>query len=225
METLVAEDLLLLLLDDESGTFTTANHREALAGAALAELAADNAVELDSRGGLWKRTTVSLDEAGVVDDPVLRLVADRIAEKPRSPEDIVGRVGRDVEDALCARLVERGVLRRDEHKVLGLFPRTTWPAADSSRERRLRDDLRAVLLDGRDPEPRTGVLIALLVAIDQVHKVVDRDGRSAREIKKRAKEVAEGGWASDAVKKALDAAAGAAAATTAAIAAATVSTT
>lgn len=221
MQTLIAEDLLLLLLDDESGRFTSANHRPALAGAVLAELAADGAIELDQRGGLWKRTTVSLDDAHVVADPLLRGFADRIGEKPRSPQDIVNRIGADVEEALCSRLADRGVLRRDQRMVLWVFPRDIWPAADSSHERQLRSELRAVLLAGADPRPRIGVLIALLAAMDQVHRIVDREGHSAREVRRRADEVAAGGWASTAVRDSIRAAQ--AAATTATMAA--VSTT
>ncbi|GAA0617420.1 hypothetical protein GCM10009547_19560 [Sporichthya brevicatena] len=48
-------------------------------------------------------------------------------------------------------------------------------------------------------------MIALLSAVDLVAKVVDRGPLSARDLKKRAKEVAEASWASDAVRKAVQA--------------------
>jgi hypothetical protein len=60
--------------------------------------------------------------------------------------------------------------------------------------------------------------VALLAAVDQAHRQVDRGTLPAREVKRRAKEVAEGAWAADAVR---DAVLAAQAATTAAVVAAT----
>ena len=75
-----------------------------------------------------------------------------------------------------------------------------------------------MLVDGNEPDPRTGALVALLYAVDRAHKTVPHDGVTDREVKKRAKEVAEGQWAAKAVK---DAIAAATAATVAAMTAAT----
>ena len=57
--------------------------------------------------------------------------------------------------------------------------------------------------------------------MDLAHKVVDREGLSGGQVKKRAKEVADGDWAAKAVK---DAIAAAQAAVTAAVVATTAST-
>ena len=53
---------------------------------------------------------------------------------------------------------------------------------------------------------RLGVLVALLDVIGQAHKVITRDGVSPKTVKKRSAEIAEGSWATDAVKKAIQAA-------------------
>ena len=60
--------------------------------------------------------------------------------------------------------------------------------------------------------------MALLHAVDRAHKTVPHAGSSDRDIKRRAKEVAEGQWAATAIKEAI---AAAMAATMAAIAAVT----
>jgi hypothetical protein len=73
-----------------------------------------------------------------------------------------------------------------------------------------------------DPEPRTAALVALLSAIDRAHKVVDRDGLPAGQVRKRAKEIAKGEWAAKAVKDAISAST---AAVTAAVAASTAGAT
>jgi hypothetical protein len=77
---------------------------------------------------------------------------------------------------------------------------------------------------GLTPDERTSALVALLVAIDHAHKVVDRGDVPARDVKRRAKEIAEGAWAADAVKDAVAAAQAAmVAAVTASVAATTAS--
>ncbi|WP_241996262.1 GPP34 family phosphoprotein [Kribbella antiqua] len=55
---------------------------------------------------------------------------------------------------------------------------------------------------GRQPDERTGALIALLSALNVVPKVVT-DAVDKRALRKRAKEIAASDWAADAVKKAV----------------------
>lgn len=63
-----------------------------------------------------------------------------------------------------------------------------------------------MLLDGETPDPRTGVLVALLDELGQAHKVITRDGPAPKTVTQRAAKIAEGNWATDAVTKALQAA-------------------
>ena len=106
-------------------------------------------------------------------------------------------------DSLLERLAAAGILRREQDTFLLVFERTRWPSVDAAHETEVRRALSAALVDGRTPDPRTGVLIALLRELGQAHKVVPHEGMSDAEVKKRAAEIAEGGWATDAVKKAL----------------------
>lgn len=207
MVTLIAEDLLLLLLDDETGRGPTGlDLRPLLGGAVLLELALAGAVEPGPRSA-WGTSRVRTIAGGApVEDPVLREALTEIATKERSAQDLVGRLGKGLQERLSVRLVERGILERREGRVLGLFPTTTWPAADSRHEADVRRALEAVLVQGRDPDPRTGAIVALLAAVDRAHKVVDRAGLPAGQVRKRAKQVSEGAWAAKAVRDAITAA-------------------
>ena len=55
-------------------------------------------------------------------------------------------------------------------------------------------------------DPRTGALISLLLALNAFGKAVDpaAAGLSQREMNARAKRIAEGDWASSAVRHAID---------------------
>jgi hypothetical protein len=194
----LAEDLLLLLLDDDSGRLitdgTSADH--ALAGAVLVDLV--NAGRIAEEGGkLHVMDTASLDE------PVLEAALERLAEKaPAKPQRSVEVLAKNVRGTVLGELAGRGLIRQDKDKVLGLFPRKTWPAVDSAHEDAVRAELTAALIGGEQPGDRAGALIALLHAIGVVPKVVEGDKKA---LKARAKQISDGDWASVAVKKAVQA--------------------
>ena len=215
---LIAEDLLLLLLDDASGRPQSSQLELALGGGVLVELALGGAVEVAEKTSVWRSAKVRPVPGAAPEDPVLRAGLAVVAEKERSAEDLVKRLARGSPTRSRAAWSTGGILERRDDKVLGLFSRTRWPARDSSHEERVRHALTAVLVAGSHPDPRTGALVALLHAVDRSHQSVPHEGLRAGEVKRRAKEVAEGDWAAKAVK---DAVAAATAATTAAITAAT----
>lgn len=201
---LIAEDLLLLLLDDETGTMTASTYEKSvLGGALLAELALQRAVEVEKGSGVFARTTVVVTATQPPSDPVLASALETVAAKPRTPGDLVDRLGKDLKTRLADRLVERGLLERRDGRVLGLFPTTSWPARDSAHEDAVRRQLQTALSTGIDPDERTATLIALLHAVDVVPKVLAVDGMRRGELRKRAKEIAEGDWAAKAVKDAV----------------------
>jgi hypothetical protein len=224
MVTLIAEDLLLLLLDDASGKLTgTSYPQPALGGALLIELALVEAVVVEEKKGLWTSAKVR-PTAAAPEDAVLRAGYDLVAEKERGAQDLVDRLGKGLKEQLADRLVERGVLERREDKVLGMFPRTRWPAADRTHEEQVRRSLTAVLVSGAEPDQRTAALVAVLSAIDKAHKVVDHQGMSSRDVRKRAKQISEGAWAAKAVRDAISASTAAIAAVAASTAATTAAT-
>ena len=223
MAFLIAEDMLLLMLDDDKGHVVGTSHLQpVLGGAVLIELATSGAVVVEEKTSMWKSAKVRVVEGAVPDDDLLRQAVGTVAERERSAQDLVNRLGKGAKEELLGRLEQRGILERRQVRVLGLFPRTRWPAVDSSHEDAVRRDLTAALVQGVQPEQHTACLIALLSAIDRAHKVVDRDRVPASQVRKRAKEIAKGEWAAKAVKDAISAStaavtAGVTAATTGAV--------
>jgi hypothetical protein len=220
---LIAEDLLLLLLDDETGELRGASQLQVgLGGAVLSDLALDGRVEVEEKKSFWSSAKVTVTSTPPA-DPVLAEAYATVAEKERSAQDLVNRLGKGLKERLIDDLVARGILREEKSKTLGFIPRTRWPATDSTHEDEVRRALDAALLQGQPPDPHTAALVSILGALDQAHKVVAHEGLSNGEVKKRAKQIADGDWAAKGVS---DAIAAANAAITAAIAAsATAATT
>lgn len=207
---LIAEDLMLLLTDDATGRTTASDAaRPLFGGALLVELAIEGTAIVDhnSGQGLFSTTRIlAVERTGAGEsDPLLAQAWTTVAQKPRSAQDLVGRLGKGTKEAVAQRLVERGILERREGRILGLFPTTTWPARDVAHERAVRERLHACLVVGATPDPRTAALVGLLHAVNQTHRVLDT-GLPTAEVKRRAAAITQGGWATDAVKQAVAAA-------------------
>lgn len=212
--TPLADELLLLALDDVSGRPTSRAHLDlGLAGAVLVDLAL--AGRVDMADGCLVVTDATLT-GDVVADAVLARIAER--QRARRPKDWVRRLAKGLRGGVVDRLVSAGVLRREKHKVLGLFPTTRLPARSQAVESDARARLDAAVLRGHDPEPRTAALVALVQAAN-LRKMAFPDA-DRKAVERRMSEIAEGTWAAEAVRQAVqDIHAGVAAATAAASAA------
>jgi Golgi phosphoprotein 3 (GPP34) len=217
---LLAEDLLLLLTDDDTGKLQVSGYEIdiALAGAQLIDLSLAGRVELEDKRVVLRDPSPTGDD---VLDGALAVAQRRTGKKPGS---LIGELGKSLREQLYARLTASGVVRAHQDKVLGIFPTKSWPTVSADHEAGVRRSLTDALVRGLTPDPRTGALIALLNALRATHKVVDpkQHDLKRRDLDRRAKEIAEGNWASDAVRQAVDAMT---AAVTVSIAAATVTTT
>jgi hypothetical protein len=220
---LIAEDLLLLAYDDESGAGSgTLDLDYRLAGALLVELAMDGRVGVagDTEGSDAgdapadpAAATLVVHDPSPTGHPALDAALAVVAEKPRSAKDLVEPLARGVRERLLQALADRGVLRREERKVLAVFPVTRWPAEERAHEEVLRTRLVAVLVDGLTPDPRTAALAALLKGSGLVARLVDRADRKRAE--ERAEELAASAWVADGVAAAVAAQAAMSAALTA----------
>lgn len=219
MDLLIVEDFMLLLLDDESGSPAGAGTLHySLGGALLVDLALAGRIELDG-------TSVTVVDGPPLEDPLLADALAQVGQKRRGVHALLFVLGQGLSERITERLAERGLVRRESRKVLGLFRTTTWPADDVRHEAELRAQLRRVLVDGEQPDGRAAALIALLNAINVLYIVID--DLPWRTVAKRAHEIQNGEWVGDPATQAVmttNAAVIASAASAAAAAAATAAT-
>ncbi|NWJ74224.1 GPP34 family phosphoprotein [Pseudonocardia sp. ICBG1122] len=200
VDLLLSEELLLIGLDDDSGTGRGMFTPGSLHGALLCDLIERGAVTVDGRK--------KVHPAGVAPGhPALDAVLATIAEdpKPRSVSHWTSTLPwkhTKPAELVAQRLVADGVLSREEGRVLGLFRTVRLPEADPGPERALRERVRSVLVHGTTPSAHDALLVALLHTTHQVRAAlsgVDTAQRRAGE--KRARAVAKG-LADDPVLKA-----------------------
>jgi|SRR5690554_1242552 len=205
---LLAEDILLLLTDDTTGktSVDSTTLDLALAGAVLLELAVEGRVDVAAPGEPVKPGRIVVRDSRPTGDEILdTALGIATTVSPRKPDAMLGQLKKGLAAALRERLVARGIMRFEEGRVLGIFPTSRWPAADSSHEDQVRRALFDVLVTGRSATPTEAGLVALLQAVDKVPTVFPHTGLAKRELRDRAKAVAEGGFAGEAVRKAIEA--------------------
>ncbi|MDJ0467078.1 GPP34 family phosphoprotein [Streptomyces sp. H27-C3] len=111
-------------------------------------------------------------------------------------------IGTGLRGPVLDRLVERGLLRRESRRTLGMFRTTSTLAASTSHKEALVEQVRAVLVDGVEPDARTAALIGLLSAsgtLPSLYRVIPWSGA----IYKRAKELEQDSWGAEAVNTAV----------------------
>jgi hypothetical protein len=73
-------------------------------------------------------------------------------------------IGARSRESTLNRLVARGDIRREPHRLLGFIPTHALKGGDTDTRDRLLGPVRAALVDGAEPDARTAVLVALLSA-------------------------------------------------------------
>jgi Golgi phosphoprotein 3 len=162
MPLTMPEELLLLMLDDDSGRLidrAMPSGDYALIGAVLAELALAGRIDSDPQ-------RLFVVDRSPVGDSVQDAVLARIAAAPEENdsrwwiETLASGAGA-LRDELFARLVAHGVLRQVDSKFLWVFSERRYPPVSGREEREVKGRLLGVIFNDEIPEPRDTLLIGL----------------------------------------------------------------
>ena len=124
----------------------------------------------------------------------------------KKPKNVVAALGRHLRTPLYQRLAAAGTLRPQDAKFLGVLPSRRWPTEDAREEAAVRADIAHALRTGTADDPELATLVSVLRALDVLDKVVDLGdlGLTKRQARDRAQSIAEGDWAGEAVRQAID---------------------
>jgi len=206
---LLAEDLLLLVTDDASGRLSAsaAQVDAGLGGANLVELTMKNKVDLSGEEEQGKPGRIIVRDPSPAGDAVLDAALEIVmAHQGKKPSAVIRPLSKNLRQTLYRRLADSGLVRAEQGRILGVFPTHRWPTQDASHEAETRRLVNQALVQRTVPDTRTAALIALLHALRCEHKIVDprQYDLSKRELTARAGEIAQGNWASEAVRRAIE---------------------
>ena len=173
------EELMLLILDDENGKFANVPDRllrYALAGGVLMDLALENRIDTDLQ------QLILVDSQPVQDNLLDPTLADIAQETDTHDarfwvERIAFHRAEAIRQETLKRLVERGILQRQEDRFLWLFRSRRYPVIDNQAEREVKLRIMEILFSDQIPGPRDVVIIALAHACDVFEQIL-----SAREL-------------------------------------------
>ena len=165
MKLRFAEEITLLMLNDEDGEFVRVpgwSMQCAFAGAVLMDLALENRIDTDLK------RLVLIDPTPVGDDlldPTLALLAEATeTHDARHWVDHLADSAETIRERALQRLVARGILRREEDRFLWVFQSRRYPIVDGEPEREVKLRIMEVLFSNEIPDPRDIVLICLVDA-------------------------------------------------------------
>ena len=157
-----AEEIMLLLLDDKGGRFVAARSvslEYALAGAVLGDNALEGRIDTDTE------RLFMIDPAPLEDDlldPTLARIAQSV--ETHDPGHWINQTAThagDIQERSLARLVERGILRREDDRFMWVFHERRYPMIDNKAVQEVKLRIMGVLFSDEIPDARDIVIISL----------------------------------------------------------------
>jgi hypothetical protein len=172
-----AEEFLLLAHDETNGELVNlqeALFETALAGAVLMDLAILNRIDTDLSAFLvLDRTTTG--------ETLLDHALEALAELPAKTTtlealDLLGKQADELERLALARLIERGILREDQGRILWVFETRRYPLIDGRQLQEVRRRIADLLFSDQLPDPRDIVVIVLARSCGLLPRILSEDG-------------------------------------------------
>lgn len=196
----LAERLMLMLLGAD-GKVSSAGYADLmLGGAVLSDLILRGRIDIAGQGELVKAGRVVVRSDVPVGDELLDNALQKLIDNPGGrPGAVVRTLVRRT--TVLERLAAQGVVSASAHRVVGLFPVTSWQTLDGRPAIQARQELQHVVDGSARPDPETAALILLLLACRMLHRVLPTDDRKAQ--RSIAKHLAQDTWADVRLQKAL----------------------
>lgn len=175
----IPEEILLLTLDDDKGTPVDVPEIQldcAVAGAILMDLALQQRIDT----GLETLFVTKKDPTGdeLLDDVLKEIAADTEQHDAAYWVQVMSHRSGEFRDRLAERLVEKGILKRVEEKLLWVFGTRRYPMVDGGEEREVKRRIVNVLLSDEIPDPRDIVILSLAETCGVLDRIL-----SAQELK------------------------------------------
>ncbi len=197
----IAEDLLLLLLDNASAQpiFGRNQLGRVLAAAVLLDLAYDCRVRPASPAEPAPPGYLIALVGPPPTNPVVRSALTLLEQGPIAPASAIAKLSKRTEgnafDQVVDQLLRTGQVRQIQLKA-SKFRRNeyAWPINDRARLDAARSAVLAALFDHQHPDPPTAAIIALLHLSEGLGTLLNLNDRGLEWVYRRAGEIASGSW-------------------------------
>ena len=201
MQLNLIEEFLLIALDDEKGQFVidSTHLYYGFAGAILLEMALREKIDVSG-----ERVKLIHDEYEV--EMAINKVIDQIklAQPLKLKEwiQILAKQAKELKEDTLFGLQNKGILTKEEHKILWIIPNTKYPTTNITPENKVRQRLSDVMLRGAKSESRDIMLLSL-INVSDLTKEAFRDKEEYKVVKKKIKEVTQDIKISQSINKSI----------------------
>lgn len=173
------DELLLLALDDEKGTFISDSFSfvYGISGAIMFELILANKIEVSNQKVCVKDKTKTGEK---IPDDFLMLIIQ--SKKERTIKDwiqLFGEKATKIIKQTIEKLIEKGILIKKKDKFLWVFSINNYPAQNSELENILRDRLHDIIINDKKPKLKEVMLLSLIDSCDLSSEVFGKEKSKA----------------------------------------------
>jgi len=159
----LAEDIILLLLDDDTGKLAsidlmTLNY--AMAGAVLMDLALRNKIDNDLESLIVADSTPT--GLQMLDTYLDKISSENKENNTRYWLTELSNYGEDIVDSALNMLVEKKILKTEEKKILWVIGIRVYPMVDDKEEKEVKRRIVDLLMSDEIPTPQDVVLVSLM---------------------------------------------------------------
>jgi hypothetical protein len=170
----LAEELLLITLDDESGKLLDSikpfSFDIAIAASLIMELTLKGKLDTDAK----KVFVVSSEATGdaILDQALAAIVAEKNSLSTSDWLSRFARHGATLSDKIIESLVNKGVVQMVEKRLLWVLKTRAYPATSGIEEREVRSRIMQLLNNDEIPNPSDALLIGLLRATEIMSRLL-----------------------------------------------------
>ena len=159
----LAEDIILVLLDDDTGKLAsidlmTLNY--AMAGAVLMDLALRNKIDTDLESLIVADSTPT--GLQMLDTYLDKISSENKENNTRYWLTELSNYGEDIVDSALNMLVEKKILKTEEKKILWVIGTRVYPMVDDKEEKEVKRRIVDLLMSDEIPTPQDVVLVSLM---------------------------------------------------------------
>ena len=170
-----SEEMLLLLLDDKGREFADIpmlSFKYALAGAVLMDLAIEGRIDTDETRLFVTDPTPLEDD--LLDPSLARIVESTEDHDTRYWVEQISAQAVEIREHSLARLVERGVLQREDDYFLWVFQTRRYPVINNQSIQEVKLRIMEVLFSNEIPDVRDIIIISLADVCDIFRTLLSR---------------------------------------------------
>lgn len=201
MELNLIDQLTLLALDDEKGTFVADStaYSYAIAGAIIMELALEKRIDLSGDKVVVKDKSKTGDI--IIDTYFQTIIESKKERKTKSWVDRLGNRADKIQRDTIEKLIDNRILEKKENKILWIFSYNKYPAQNSRPENHLRRRLYDIIVNSHRPELKEVMLLNLIESCSLGKEVFGKE--QVKTFKKKLKSINEYDHLGDSIGKSV----------------------